>query len=70
MAISAGSPAFQGTLTDTDVRWDVIAGAVDDRTPGEQGLEVRKRNSYFQPKLYAIWYFIIIVWKFEYFFEY
>lgn len=37
MALSAASPAFQGTLADVDCRWDVIAGAVDDRTPGERG---------------------------------
>ncbi|XP_066922074.1 glutamate--cysteine ligase catalytic subunit-like [Clytia hemisphaerica] len=37
MALSAASPAFQGTLADVDCRWDVIAGSVDDRTPGERG---------------------------------
>ena len=40
MALSAASPAFQGTLADVDCRWDVIAGAVDDRTPGESGTGV------------------------------
>ena len=40
MAISAASPAFQGTLTDIDCRWDVIAGSVDDRTDEERGLKV------------------------------
>ena len=40
MALSAGSPAFQGTLTDVDCRWDVIAGSVDDRTDEEKGIEV------------------------------
>ena len=37
MALSAASPAFQGTLTNVDCRWDVIAGSVDDRTSGERG---------------------------------
>ena len=40
IAISAASPAFQGTLTDIDCRWDVIAGSVDDRTDEERGLKV------------------------------
>ena len=42
MALSAASPAFQGTLTDVGCRWDVIAGSVDDRTPGERGTEVSR----------------------------
>jgi len=37
MALSAASPAFQGTLTDVDCRWDVISGSVDDRTDEERG---------------------------------
>lgn len=44
MALSAASPAFQGTLTDVDCRWDVIAGSVDDRTPGERGEEPLKEG--------------------------
>lgn len=47
MALSAASPAFQGTLADVDCRWDVIAGSVDDRTPGENGTGVCFSNSYF-----------------------
>lgn len=40
MALTAASPIFRGLLTDTDCRWDVIAGSVDDRTPEERGLSV------------------------------
>ena len=43
MALSAASPAFQGTLTNVDCRWDVISGSVDDRTDEERG-EVCKRS--------------------------
>ena len=35
MALSAASPVFRGYLTDVDCRWEVISGAVDDRTVGE-----------------------------------
>ena len=42
--MTAGSPIFRGYLADVDCRWDVIAAAVDDRTPGERGLEVRQEN--------------------------
>ncbi|CAN0046707.1 unnamed protein product, partial [Phaeothamnion confervicola] len=37
LALSAATPIFRGRLADTDVRWDVIAGSVDDRTPAERG---------------------------------
>lgn len=40
MALSAGTPILRGYLSDLDCRWCVIAGAVDDRTPEERGLEV------------------------------
>ncbi|OAP61755.1 hypothetical protein AYL99_03958 [Fonsecaea erecta] len=35
MALSAASPFFRGFLTDTDVRWNQAATAVDDRTTNE-----------------------------------
>lgn len=38
LALSAGSPIFKGMLVDTDVRWQVIAGSVDDRTPVNLGV--------------------------------
>jgi glutamate--cysteine ligase catalytic subunit len=37
LALSAACPILKGKLVDTDVRWDVIAGAVDDRTDIEAG---------------------------------
>lgn len=39
LAATAASPAFKGWLADQDVRWNVISGAVDDRTPFERGVE-------------------------------
>lgn len=36
MALSAASPIYRGYLTERDCRWDVIANAVDDRTPEER----------------------------------
>ena len=37
LALTAATPIFRGRLVDTDVRWDVIAASVDDRTPAERG---------------------------------
>lgn len=37
LALTAASPVFKGFLADQDVRWNVISGAVDDRTPEELG---------------------------------
>jgi len=42
LAITAGAPAYKGYLTDTDCRWDVISGSVDDRTEEERGLKPLK----------------------------
>jgi glutamate--cysteine ligase catalytic subunit len=38
LALSAGAPAYKGYLVDTDCRWNVISGSVDDRNPVERGL--------------------------------
>ncbi|WFD30830.1 glutamate--cysteine ligase [Malassezia sp. CBS 17886] len=38
IAVTAASPAYRGYLADVDCRWDVISGAVDDRTPAERGV--------------------------------
>ena len=38
LALTAGCPILKGRLADTDVRWDVIAASVDDRTPAERGV--------------------------------
>ncbi|KAM9889314.1 hypothetical protein OXX69_012877, partial [Metschnikowia pulcherrima] len=39
LALSAASPMFKGFLVDQDVRWNVISGAVDDRTFAEENSE-------------------------------
>ena len=38
MALGAACPILKGRVVDTDVRWNVIAGSVDDRTPAERGV--------------------------------
>lgn len=40
LALTAATPIFKGFLADVDVRWNVISGAVDDRTEEERGLKV------------------------------
>ena len=37
LAASGAAPVFKGWLVDQDVRWNVISGAVDCRTPRERG---------------------------------
>lgn len=37
LALTAASPIWQGRVSGTDVRWRVISGSVDDRTPAERG---------------------------------
>lgn len=39
LAVSAAAPIFKGFLVDQDVRWNVISGAVDDRTFAERDLD-------------------------------
>ena len=36
LALTAATPIMHGRLADTDVRWSVVAGSVDDRTPMER----------------------------------
>ena len=53
LALTAATPIARGVLLDQDVRWNIIAGSVDDRTPEEQastglkgtGLNVRSLSS-------------------------
>lgn len=54
LALSAAAPVFRGFLADVDCRWDVIAGAVDDRTEEERGLKVRLGLP--QPIVTDTWY--------------
>lgn len=39
LAVSAAAPVFKGYLVNQDVRWNVISGAVDDRTFAERDVE-------------------------------
>ena len=39
LALTAATPIARGVLLDTDVRWDIIAQSVDDRTPAERGMD-------------------------------
>ena len=44
LALTAATPIYKGFLADTDVRWNQISAAVDDRTPEELG-ELVSRTS-------------------------
>eukprot|EP01116_Phalansterium_solitarium_P017337 TRINITY_DN4247_c0_g1_i1.p1 TRINITY_DN4247_c0_g1~~TRINITY_DN4247_c0_g1_i1.p1 ORF type:complete len:634 (+),score=230.49 TRINITY_DN4247_c0_g1_i1:101-2002(+) len=50
LALGAATPIFRGYLADTDVRWHLIAAAVDDRTAGERGERLPKRAERRIPK--------------------
>ncbi|CCE64594.1 hypothetical protein TPHA_0I00880 [Tetrapisispora phaffii CBS 4417] len=39
LALSSAAPFFKGWLADQDVRWNVISGGTDDRTPRERDTE-------------------------------
>lgn len=41
LALTAATPVYKGFLADTDVRWNQISRAVDDRTPEELGEKVK-----------------------------
>ena len=43
LALTAATPIYKGFLADTDVRWNQISAAVDDRTPEELGEIVSER---------------------------
>lgn len=44
LALTAATPIYKGFLADTDVRWEQISRAVDDRTPEELGEVVSTFN--------------------------
>ncbi|KAI5793100.1 glutamate-cysteine ligase-domain-containing protein [Geopyxis carbonaria] len=50
LALTANTPIFKGFLADVDVRWNVISGAVDDRTEEERGLKPLKNSRFKIPK--------------------
>ncbi|CCA66352.1 probable gamma-glutamylcysteine synthetase [Serendipita indica DSM 11827] len=45
LALTAGSPFWRGYIADVDCRWNVISGAVDDRTEEERGLKASSSSS-------------------------
>jgi len=50
LALTAATPIYKGFLADTDVRWNQISRAVDDRTPEELGEKPLKNSRWRIPK--------------------
>ncbi|EAT81827.2 hypothetical protein SNOG_10433 [Parastagonospora nodorum SN15] len=50
LALTAATPIYKGFLADTDVRWNQISRAVDDRTPEELGEKPLKDDRWRLPK--------------------
>ncbi|KAL9600216.1 MAG: hypothetical protein Q9219_003359 [cf. Caloplaca sp. 3 TL-2023] len=50
LALTAATPIYKGFLADTDVRWNQISRAVDDRTPEELGERPLKHDRWRLPK--------------------
>ncbi|KAF2867639.1 glutamate-cysteine ligase-domain-containing protein [Massariosphaeria phaeospora] len=50
LALTAATPIYKGFLVDTDVRWNQISRAVDDRTPEELGEMPLKNDRWRLPK--------------------
>ncbi|KAJ5475625.1 Glutamate--cysteine ligase [Penicillium diatomitis] len=50
LALTAATPIYKGFLVDTDVRWNQISAAVDDRTPEELGEAPLKHDRWRIPK--------------------
>ncbi|KAI9694835.1 MAG: Zn finger-containing GTPase- Activating Protein for ARF [Bathelium mastoideum] len=50
LALTAATPIYKGFLADTDVRWNQISRAVDDRTPEELGEQPLKHDRWRIPK--------------------
>jgi len=50
LALTAATPIYKGFLVDTDVRWNQISRAVDDRTPEELGEAPLKHDRWRIPK--------------------
>ena len=47
LALTAATPIYKGFLAETDVRWNQISRAVDDRTPEELGEAVSSFKAYY-----------------------
>jgi len=50
LALTAATPIYKGFLVDTDVRWNQVSRAVDDRTPEELGEMPLKHDRWQIPK--------------------
>ncbi|TAQ83902.1 hypothetical protein B7494_g7783 [Chlorociboria aeruginascens] len=50
LALTAATPIYKGFLADTDIRWNQISRAVDDRTPEELGEVPLKNDRWRIPK--------------------
>ncbi|KAL6711414.1 glutamate--cysteine ligase [Coniothyrium glycines] len=50
LALTAATPIYKGFLADTDVRWNQISRAVDDRTPEELGEKPLQNDRWRLPK--------------------
>ncbi|KAK0638767.1 glutamate-cysteine ligase-domain-containing protein [Cercophora newfieldiana] len=50
LALTAATPIYKGFLADTDVRWNQISKAVDDRTPEELGEKPLQNDRWRIPK--------------------
>ncbi|KAF2786311.1 glutamate-cysteine ligase [Melanomma pulvis-pyrius CBS 109.77] len=50
LALTAATPIYKGFLADTDVRWNQISRAVDDRTPEELGEKPLENDRWRLPK--------------------
>ncbi|KJX96948.1 glutamate-cysteine ligase like protein [Zymoseptoria brevis] len=50
LALTAATPIYKGFLAETDVRWNQISRAVDDRTPEEMGEKPLKNDRWKIPK--------------------
>ncbi|KUJ18009.1 glutamate-cysteine ligase-like protein [Mollisia scopiformis] len=50
LALTAATPIYKGFLADTDIRWNQISSAVDDRTPEELGEKPLKESRWRMPK--------------------
>ncbi|KAK3328375.1 glutamate-cysteine ligase-domain-containing protein [Cercophora scortea] len=50
LALTAATPIYKGFLADTDVRWNQISKAVDDRTPEELGEKPLENDRWRIPK--------------------
>ncbi|KXX73924.1 Glutamate--cysteine ligase [Madurella mycetomatis] len=50
LALTAATPIYKGFLADTDVRWNQISRAVDDRTPEELGEKPLQNDRWRIPK--------------------